>query len=169
MLILLRLIHIIGGVFWVGTLLFFAIFLEPSIREAGPDGAKVMQGLMRRKYLNVMPIVAALTILAGLGLLEQVSAGFHPDWMSSPTGITLSLGTGFAILAFLIGVFLVRPAAVRLAALMPQVAQSPDGSARDALLAQAQSLRTRLRRGGRWVAALLAVTTITMAVARYVQ
>lgn len=168
MLILLRLIHIAGGVFWAGTMLFAAVFLEPSVREAGPDGAKVMLGLMRRKYMVVMPIVAALTILAGVGLLEQVSGGFHPDWMSSPTGITLSLGAAIAILAFLIGIFFVRPAAMRLAVLMPQMMQSPEGQAREALMAEAQGLRTRLRRGGRVVAALLGVTTIAMAVARYV-
>lgn len=168
MLILLRLIHIAGGVFWAGTMLFAAVFLEPSVREAGPDGAKVMLGLMRRKYMVVMPIVAALTILAGVGLLEQVSGGFHPDWMSSPTGITLSLGAAIAILAFLIGIFFVRPAAMRLAVLMPQMMQSPEGQAREVLMAEAQGLRTRLRRGGRVVAALLGVTTIAMAVARYV-
>jgi uncharacterized membrane protein len=167
MLILLRLIHIAGGVFWAGTMLFAAVFLEPSVREAGPDGAKVMLGLMRRKYMVVMPIVAALTILAGVGLLEQVSGGFHPDWMSSPTGITLSLGAAIAILAFLIGIFFVRPAAMRLAVLMPQMMQSPEGQAREVLMAEAQGLRTRLRRGGRVVAALLGMTTIAMAVARY--
>jgi uncharacterized membrane protein len=169
MLILLRLIHIAGGVFWAGTMLFAAVFLEPSVREAGPDGAKVMLGLMRRKYMVVMPVVAALTILAGVGLLEQVSGGFHPDWMSSPTGIPLSLGAAIAVLAFLIGIFFVRPAAMRLAVLMPQMMQSPEGQAREALMAEAQALRTRLRRGGRVVAALLGVTTITMAVARYLQ
>jgi len=169
MLILLRFIHIVGGVFWAGTMIFAAVFLEPSVREAGPDGAKVMLGLIRRKYMIVMPLVAALTILAGVGLLEQVSGGFHPEWMSSPTGITLSVGALIAILAFLIGVFFVRPAATRLAVLMPQAMQSPEGPARDALMAEAQGLRTRLRRGGRVVATMLGVTTIAMAVARYVQ
>lgn len=167
MLILLRLIHIVGGVFWAGTLLFFALFLEPSVREAGPDGAKVMQALMRRKYMIVMPIVAAITMLAGVGLLEQVSGGFHPEWMGSRTGITLSLGAALAIVAFLIGVFFVRPAAVRLGTLLPQLMQSPAGPARDALMAEAEPLRTRLRLGGRVVAALLAATAIAMAVARY--
>src|SRR4026208_1218295 len=141
MLILLRLIHIAGGVFWAGTMLFAAVFLEPSVREAGPDGAKVMLGLMRRKYMVVMPIVAALTILAGVGLLEQVSGGFHPDWMSSPTGLTLSPGAAIAIPAFLIGIFFVRPAAMRLAVLMPQMMQSPEGQAREALMAEAPGPR----------------------------
>ena len=169
MLILLRVVHIAGGVFWAGTIVFFALFLEPSVREAGPDGAKVMQALMRRKYMIVVPIVAVLTMLAGVGLLEQVSGGFHPEWMSSPTGMTLSLGAALAIVAFLYGVFFVRPAAMRMTVLMPQLMQSPEGPGREALQAEAQSLRTRLRRGGRVVAALLALTTIAMAVARYVQ
>jgi len=168
-LLLLRFIHIVGGVFWAGTMIFAAVFLEPSVREAGPDGAKVMQGLMRRRYLTIMPIVAVLTILAGVGLLEQVSGGFHPEWMGTPTGITLSLGAAVAIVAFLIGMFFVRPAALRLTTLVPQAMQTPEGPSRAALMAEVQGLRTRLRRGGRVVAALLGVTTIAMAVARYVQ
>jgi len=165
--ILLRVIHIIGGVFWAGTLLFVALFLEPAVREAGPDGAKVMQGLARRGYMVVMPLVALLTILAGIGLLEEVSGGFHPEWMSSPIGITLSLGAAVAILAFIIGVTMVRPAVVKLGALAPQLMQTPEGPAREALQAQLQQLRNRLRVGGRVVAGMLAITAVAMAVARY--
>jgi uncharacterized membrane protein len=165
--ILLRVIHVVGGVFWAGTLLFVALFLEPSVREAGPDGAKVMQGLTRRNFMVVMPVVAVLTMLAGFGLLEEASGGFHPDWMGSPIGITFSLGAAIAIVAFVIGVTVVRPATVKLGTLAPQLMQTPEGPAREALQAQVQRLRNRMRIGGRVVAGLLAITAIAMAVARY--
>ena len=34
--LVLRLVHIVFGVFWVGAAFFLAMFLEPSIRAAGP-------------------------------------------------------------------------------------------------------------------------------------
>ena len=50
-----RLLHVVLGVFWAGALIFTAVFLLPSIRDAGPDGAKVAAGLMRRRFLDVLP------------------------------------------------------------------------------------------------------------------
>jgi uncharacterized membrane protein len=169
MLLVLRVIHIFGGAFWVGTMFFTVFFLEPSVREAGPDGAKVMQGLMRRKFVIIMPVIAVLTILAGVGLLEQASGGFHPDWMSSRTGITLSLGALTAILAFLIGVVVVRPSMARMGPLMAQAAQTADAAAKGALMSQVQSLQSRMRVASRVIVLLLGITVVTMAVARYLQ
>jgi hypothetical protein len=45
--------------------------------------------------------------------------------------------------------------------------QAPEGPARDAQLAAVAPLRRRVTATMRWVAALLAVTITTMAVARY--
>jgi hypothetical protein len=42
---LLRLVHIVSGVFRVGTMLFVAGFLQPAVAAAGPDGGRVMQRL----------------------------------------------------------------------------------------------------------------------------
>jgi hypothetical protein len=57
-LLVLRVVHVVGGVFWAGAILFVVHFLEPAVRDAGPDGARVMQALQKRRYLDVMPVVA---------------------------------------------------------------------------------------------------------------
>ena len=36
--IVLRLLHILGGVFWVGAITYATFFVMPSIAEAGPGG-----------------------------------------------------------------------------------------------------------------------------------
>lgn len=166
--ILLRLLHVLCGVFWAGTLLFVVTFLEPSVRAAGPDGARVMQALLRRHYLNVMPIIAALTILSGLDLLRRVSGGFTPAWFSTAPGLTLTLGSVASLIAFTLGVFVMRPATLKIGGLMQQAAAAAEGPGRDSLVARAQALRRRGTLAARWVAALLAVAVATMAVARYV-
>lgn len=40
--IVLRLVHVVGGVLWVGFAVFGAFYLVPSIAETGPEGGKVM-------------------------------------------------------------------------------------------------------------------------------
>lgn len=165
--VVLRLIHISCGVFWAGTLVFVALFLEPSVREAGPNGASVMQGLMRRRFLTVMPIVAALTILSGIDLLRRASAGFAGAWFGSPQGVTLTAGAVAAVVAFAIGLGIMRPAVLRVGKLVQEAQHAADLSVKGALQAQVEGLRRRARRGGRWVAVLLTVAVITMAAARY--
>jgi hypothetical protein len=79
----LRLIHILVGVYWAGTIFFFVTFLEPSLRSLGPDGGKVMVRFFERGYLKLLPSVALVTILSGLWMLWIVSGEFDPAWMGS--------------------------------------------------------------------------------------
>ncbi|MGH7751712.1 MAG: hypothetical protein ACREN5_02760, partial [Gemmatimonadales bacterium] len=135
LLVVMRLLHIGLGVFWVGTILFNAFFLGPAMAEAGPDGAKVMAGLMRRRFMQIMPAVGIVTILSGLWLYWHVSGGFQAGYMRSRGGMTLGLGALAAILSFAVGITVVRPAMVRAT------------SATDP--ATAQAARLRAARGGR--------------------
>jgi hypothetical protein len=169
LMIILRLVHITLGVFWAGTIFFFVTFLEPSVREAGPDGARVMQGLQKRHYLNFMPLIAGLTILSGIVLYWRVSAGFASAWITSPVGLGLTVGAVASLVAFTIGVFGMRRAALGAASKGATLQQTPEGEAREALMAEIQALRQRARTSARWVAVLLAVAVATMAVARYLQ
>ena len=163
----LRLIHILLGVFWAGTIFFFGLFLEPTVRAAGPDGAKVMLGLKQRRYFDVMPVVALLTILSGLWLYWRVSGGFNVMWVASRMGTSITTGAAAAIAAFVVGVFVLRRTVLQVFALMPVAQQLPEGPQRAAAMEQIQRLRRRLTVSGRWVAALLAVAVGGMAVARY--
>ncbi len=167
LLLILRLLHIVCGVFWAGTLIFFAAFLVPSVQEVGPDGAKVMAALQRRRFLDVIPVVAALTILTGLWLYWRLSAGLTYTWVTSAFGLTLGIGGLLAFAAFGIGVGIMRPAVLRAAALAAQTAESSAGLDPSAQLATVQRLRRRTAAAGRLVAVLLIVATALMAVARY--
>jgi uncharacterized membrane protein len=166
--VILRMIHIVCGVYWAGTLLFVATLLQPSVADAGPEGGKVMQALMRRRFLEIVPVMAVLTILSGLELYRRVSGGFATAWMASRPGLTLTIGALAAIVAFTIGMSVLRPAAKRMGPLAQRAQQLPEGPERDASLAEVGRLRRRTALGGRWVAGFLAIAVIGMAVARYV-
>lgn len=156
-LLVMRVLHIVLSVFWAGTLIFNAIFLVPAIRDAGPEGAKVVAGLMRRRFLDVMPAVAALAIASGLWLYWFDSGGFQARFMRSTLGVTLGVGAAAAVAAFVLGVGILRPAMLKAAALSQDPAQ----------LAAAQALRMRAGSVGRVIAGLLTFAAAAMAIARY--
>jgi len=162
----LRALHVGLGVFWAGTMVFVAVFLEPSIRATLPEGGRVQQELMRRRLFDVMPGVALLTILSGAWLYWRVSGGLDRAWLGSRPGITLTLGALLTLVAFAIGIIIARPAQLRAAALGPLVAKAT-GAEKDAMTEQLQALRRRGTVTLRWVATLLALATLAMGVARY--
>jgi uncharacterized membrane protein len=166
-LILLRVVHVVGGVFWAGAILFVVHFLEPAVRDAGPDGAKVMQSLRKRRYLEVVPTVAALTLLSGFALYWRTFGRLHPGPGASGPEVALGLGGFASLVAFVIGVTLLRPSALRIGALGAELAQAPP-ERRVALGEEIGRLRLRMRKSGRWVAVLLSVAILSMAVGRYV-
>jgi len=168
LLLALRIVHILLGVFWAGVVFFVATLLLPAVGEAGPDGAKVMGALTRRGMLNILPVAGVLTVLSGLWMLWLDSSGFEKQWMGSPMGITLSIGALLAIVGLTVGIVVMRASALKAGALMQSMPQTPEGPARDAAMAQVQALRARGAAAGKTVAILLAGAVICMAVARYV-
>ena len=167
LLLLARLLHIGLGVFWAGTMIFNALYLVPAIRDAGPEGAKVGANLLRSGFLNVMPVVASLTILSGLWLYWKASAGFDRTYMGSGAGMAYGIGAVTAIIALGFGVHVVRASMLKAFAL-GQAAASMQSPEKETQLAAAQALRTRAAKAGRVVAALLTITVIAMAIGRYV-
>jgi hypothetical protein len=166
--LILRMFHILLGVFWAGTIFFLVLFLGPSLRAAGPDGAPVMRELLRRRFLDVMPVVAGLTIVTGLILYWSLSGGMAVGWMRSPFGLSLTVGGVASVLAFIIGVSGVRADTLRAAGMTAALASALDDQERERMQAEIQRLRKRSATSARWVARLLIIAVATMAVARYV-
>lgn len=164
--VILRLVHLLAGTFWVGTAVFTAAYLLPALGEAGPAAGAVMAGLQKRRMMVVLPIAAALTLLAGIRLLWLVSGGFNAAYLRTPTGLAFTLGGAAALVAFLLGIFISRPAMARAGVLSQRVAGA-DGADRDGLMAEIQRLRQRAAVVTLWVAVLLVLATAGMAVARY--
>jgi len=168
MLILLRLTHIVFGVFWAGTAIFNAIFLIPAVRALGPAGGQVMQEIAGKRKLPVYFFVAGLlTVFSGFGLYWHDSAGFTNEFMRSAGGKTFGIGAVLALIAMVLGIFVVTPAAIRASKLGSAIAAggrppTPEQAA------EMQALQAKLGTMGLVAAILLTLTTIAMAVARYV-
>ncbi len=165
--LVLRLLHVLAGVFWAGTLMFTALLLGPAVGDAGPEGGKVMAALQKRRFMDIMPAVALVTIVSGIWLFWRVSNGLDPAYFKAPAGHALATGGVLALIAFIVGVGMVRPGMMQVGARSQALAQMPAGPERDQQQAALQQLRRRSMNAGRVVAVLLALATVLMAVARY--
>ena len=166
-LIILRLIHILGGIFWLGSGLFTTFFLIPALARIGPAGAgPVMGALQQRRLFTILPVVAVLTILSGIRLLQILSAGFAPAYMASRPGQTFLWSGVAAIGAFLLSLIVARPAAIRAGQLGASMANVP-AEQRTAIGEEIDRLRRRSGRSSVIAMALLISAAGGMAVARY--
>jgi len=164
-LIALRVVHVVGGVVWVGTMAFNAFFLGPAMASVGPAAGQIAAQLQRRKFFVFMPVVAILTILAGFRLLMIVSTNFSSDYFGQRNGMTYAIAGSIALIAFIYGLSVTRPAMARVATLAQQAAS--DEANREKLMAEIRATQERARNSTVVVAWLLLVTAIGMAIARY--
>src|SRR6185503_4710940 len=99
MLIFLRLIHVLFGVFWAGTAMFNALFLIPAVRALGPAGGPVMQEIAGKRKLPIYFLGAGvLTVLSGIALFWHDSQGFTNGFMRSRGGMTFAIGGAIALI-----------------------------------------------------------------------
>ena len=164
-LLVLRLIHVVGGIVWVGSTFFSFIWLLPSVVKAGPAGGQVMVNLQKRHFMTVLPIVAILTMLSGVRLMQIVSSGFSAAYFRTPTGRGFAISALLSILAFLVGITVSRPATVRIAKLQQTAAS--DQTSKELVQTEIKKLQSRAAMSGTIVMSLLMLAAAGMAIARY--
>jgi uncharacterized membrane protein len=167
-LLILRFVHIISGIIWVGSGVFAAFFLVPALIANRQLMPQVMDALQRRRAFIVIPTFGLLAILSGVRLLWIDSAGFADSFMDTGVGRTFSIGGTAAIIALLCQVFVSRPAGVKLGAIAAQLAASPSAAERERLSAEADRLRRRNMVGTLAAVLFGLFAASAMAVARYV-
>lgn len=164
---ILRLVHILSGVFWAGANFIMAGFINPSVKATAPESGKFMQHLAQKSgYPRFAEITGWLTILAGLGLYWIISGGFQASWFTSRRGIILTIGGLLAIAAMIIGYAVQKPAAKRLGALGKEI-QASGNPPTPEQLAEIQAQQKKLSQGALWAAVLLAISVAGMALSRF--
>jgi uncharacterized membrane protein len=167
-LIVLRLLHIVAGVFWAGTTFFMVSFMYPAIGMAGQGGGDYMRALSQRtRFSAAMSATGLTTTIAGILLYLHQSGYFRSNWMRTGPGIIFAIGGVTGIVAAFIGLVISRAMIVRLSKLGKEL-QAADGPPPPEKLAEVQALQARLMSSTNWIAILLGITVITMAVARYI-
>ena len=103
--LILRLLHIIGGVFWVGGALAMNFFVAPTMRATGDAGKQFAGHLMgKTRFSNAMMGAGIASIAAGFILYGIDSNWFTSDWQSSGPRIGFSIGALFALIGLVTGI-----------------------------------------------------------------
>ena len=101
----LRLIHIIGGIIWVGGALLMNFFVAPTLRATGDAGKQFAGHLMgKTRFTTIMTISAYSTVIAGFLLYGLDSQWFTSAWQSSGAGIGFGIGALFALVGVISGI-----------------------------------------------------------------
>ena len=164
--LVLRVLHVVSGVFWAGTSFFIVLVLQPVVDRSGPEGERFLQRLFIEGNLSrTLAIAGGSTILLGLGLFAIVSSGFHADWILSRHGLAIALGAAAAIAAGFVGGTSGRTGQQMVALGNAIAAGGAPPSAEQ--LAELERLRARLHGSARITAVLLLVAVLGMSAARY--
>lgn len=165
--VVLRLIHILGGAFWLGAAVTMFVFLQPTAQATSTEGQRFMLHLLRdRRFSEVVLVAALLTGVAGAILFWRDTNGLQLASMTQPGSLGFTVGGvagGIALLGF---VFVGYPSGRRMIAISNRLEAERRAPTEDEqrILAAAQRV---LNRTGSTVIVLLVLAAAAMATARY--
>jgi uncharacterized membrane protein len=161
--LVLRLLHIVSGVLWVGGAAVLTLFVLPAARDQ--NNLDYLRQLIWKhnlpRYLNVTLVLALLSGLLMYGNLVVVTQG---AWARTHNGIALGVGGVLAIIAATIATFVAAPAIHRALQLG---SESPTTTREPAQQLAVNRALARYAAAMRLVVALLLGTAALMAMARY--
>jgi uncharacterized membrane protein len=165
--IILRVVHIAAGTFWVGAAFVLFLFIQPSVKALGPEGQRFMGHLaVKRKLPMLITLAAAFNVLAGILLYWRASDGFDADWISSGPGVAFTVGGLAAIITLALGLSISKPTVDRIGALGQEIAAS-GGQPTPPQASEMQLLQARFVQMGRLSMVLLTIAVVAMAIARF--
>jgi uncharacterized membrane protein len=99
-----KVIHVISGVFWVGTIAFLTVVLEPHYRKQG-------RNILRNQMTSILPVMGPFLLIATLlsiisGAVMISILGY--SWLTTLNGQIIIIGAVAAIVAFIVGDIWVR-------------------------------------------------------------
>ena len=162
-LLVLRILHIGAGAFWVGAALSFAFIIKPALKEKDGSGQKFFDYLVTKKRFGTDSAGAGgMAGIAGILLYWHDSQGFTSGWMHGSAGIGFTVGAVLGLIAFIFGILTDRQLKV-MADLRAQFGDTPS----EEQASQLQMLDKRVTTNLYICAAALSLSIWVMAVARY--
>jgi uncharacterized membrane protein len=163
--LLLRIIHIVGAVFWVGSALMIFFFVGPAVGATAEAGQKFLGYLMNNmKISDRISAAAGSSILAGAILYWNDSHGLTSAWMKSGAGIGFTTGAVFALIGFVFGILVGRANKA-----MAQFGAQLRGQPTPDQMTQMQAIQKQQNTYSKVMGVALILAAIFMATARYFQ
>ena len=160
---ILRLIHILGGMYWFGALMTMYFFITPTVAAIGDAGQQFMKQLGGKSGFSNSILIAALSAgAAGAWLYWIDSNGFQSDWMNSSTGTGFGIGGFFGAIAMILGIVVNRTIAAA-----GKLGMQIQGKPTPEQMARMQALQKRSATALKFTTYSLIVSAFFMAIARF--
>ncbi len=164
LMIILRIIHIIAGVFWMGAGMMQVRFVAPTAQALGPDGQKFMAHLMQRtKFSAASGAASGLTLLSGLIMYALI---YDRMQVQPNYGLGITIGGVFGIIAFVIGTTMIGVPTGKMKKVLDKVEAAGEPPSPENI-AQLQSLGATIDKGGTWAVITGVIAMIGMSAAQY--
>lgn len=163
--IILRIIHLVAGAFWVGGALVTAFFVLPTVKASGPVGGQFAGALMARTHLpEWLTWAGVVSVLSGLLLYWDLYAGL--PWAGFEPQVVIGIGGLLAIISLALGFIVSAPTAARMGAVGKAI-QTQGTPPTPTQIAERDKLLARLTNAAMVNAALIVITLVCMAIGRY--
>lgn len=161
----LRLLHIVFGVFWVGSVLYQTLILEPRLKTLGPQVQQSVMGALAPLIAPAM-IVSSTTVFATGSLMTlTLRAGRLDSLLTSGWGMAIFTGFVATVASLVIGLGGLTPTGIRISRLGAQLAGQQPSLEQIATLAR---LGHRMEILGRADLVLVVIALVSMPLARFV-
>ncbi len=161
----LRIVHIIFGIYVAGSYLFLVPILEPRLRRLGPS----IQGPVMRAIMPPLAVVNGISFVAligtGVAMTLMLRAGALDSLVTTSWGWVIVIGLLATLGATFVGFGLLIPTGIRMDKLGSGIAGRPPSPEEGR---QLHALSNRVEALSRANFALIVIALATMIVARYV-
>ncbi|NUM32432.1 MAG: hypothetical protein HUU47_08925 [Bacteroidetes bacterium] len=162
-----RLLHIVFGTIWVGSNIFMALFIYPAVKRSGSIGGQFMSYLPKTNNMPAaMTISGFITIVTGVWVIYYMSE-FRWVYFTSSFGMCILIGGILAVIAFLNGVFYIKPKGNKIDEIANKIAQSNNPPSNEDI-DKINSLSNQIVKATNFEAVLLSLCLILMGLARYI-
>ncbi len=167
LILVLRVIHIFSGVFWVGFAFFNIAFLQPTVKATGTEGQKTMQYLTQKtRLLSTVYATATLTMLSGLILYWIILGVRLSAILSSGYGLVLTIGSIAGVIAWIFAVVVIRGIFKQMHTIGQEI-QAQGSPPTPEQATQMQALVGRLGKVGQVATVFSVIALLGMSTARY--
>lgn len=163
--VILRLIHIVSGIFWAGATFFLVSFVSPAVQATGPEGQKFMRQMgLKSGMSNALAATASLAAISGLIMYGLIS-DLDLDMMSGTYLTVLGIGSVAGIAGWIVGYAVQNRSTRRMQKIAAEI-ESSGGPPTPEQMAEMQGLAQRVGQGSRVTAVLLTIAVVCMAAAQ---
>ncbi len=163
--VILRLIHIVSGIFWAGAAFFMVSFISPSVEVLGPDGQKFIRQLgLKSGMSNAMAATATLTAISGI-IMYIILTDLDNAIMSATYFTIIGIGSVAGIAGWIVGYAMQSRSTVKMKSIVADI-EAAGGPPSPEQMTEMQALGHRVGQGGRITAVLLTIAVVCMAAAQ---